>query len=141
MALVLCSLVAAAFMAGVGWLVSVVQYPLFALVGADAWAAYHDAHRRRITYVVLPAMVAELGSAAWIAVDRPAFVAPAAAWAGLALAAGSWGLTFAAAVPDHERLARGYDAVVGARLTRLHHLRTACWTLHALLACALVAAA
>ena len=141
MALVLCSLVAAAFMAGVGWLVSVVQYPLFALVGADAWAAYHDAHRRRITYVVLPAMVAELASAAWLALDPPAFVDPRAAWAGLALAAGSWGLTALVAVPDHERLVRGYDAAVGARLTRLHHLRTACWTLHALLACALAAAA
>jgi hypothetical protein len=141
MALVLCSLVAAAFMAGVGWLVSVVQYPLFALVGDDAWTAYHDAHRRRITYVVLPAMVAELASAAWVALDPPAFVDVRAAWAGLLLAAGSWVLTFLAAVPDHDRLAGGYDPVVGARLTRLHHLRTACWTLHALLACTLVAAA
>ncbi len=141
MALLLCSLVAAAFMAGVGWLVSVVQYPLFALVGADAWARYHDAHRRRITYVVLPAMVAELASAAWIAVDPPRAVPGTLAWAGLALAAGAWALTFLAAVPDHERLAAGYDEAVGRRLTRLHHLRTACWTLHALLACALAAAA
>jgi len=141
MALLLCSLVAAAFMAGVGWLVSVVQYPLFALVGPDAWGAYHDAHRRRITYVVLPAMAVELASAAWIALDPPAGAPGALAWAGLALAAGSWGLTVLVAVPDHERLAAGYDAAVGRRLTRLHHLRTACWTLHAAVASALVAAA
>ena len=141
MALLLCSLVAAAFMAGVGWLVSVVQYPLFALVGADAWVAYHDAHRRRITYVVLPAMVAELASAAWIAVDPPGPVPAGLAWAGLALAAASWALTLFVAVPDHERLAAGYDRAVGRRLTRLHHLRTACWTSHAAVASALVAAA
>jgi len=141
MAFLLCSLVAAAFMAGVGWLVSVVQYPLFAHVGSDTWAAYHGAHRRRITYVVLPAMVAELAGAIGVVLAPPAGIAPAPAWAGLALAAASWGLTVLVAVPDHERLARGYDPVVGARLTRLHHLRTACWTLHAALACALVAAA
>jgi hypothetical protein len=137
----LLSLVAAAFMAGVGWLVSVVQYPLFALVGGDAWPAYHEAHRRRITWVVLPAMVVELGGAAWVAWSPPPGADPGLAWAGLALAAGSWLLTILVAVPDHERLARAYDPGVGVRLTRLHHLRTACWTGHAVVAGLLVAAA
>ena len=137
----LCSLVAAAFMAGVGWLVSVVQYPLFALVGADAWPAYHAAHRRRITVVVLPAMVVELAAAAWVAVEPPTGAAPGLAWAGLALAAGSWALTALVAVPGHEAPARGYDAAAGARLTRRHHLRTACWTAHTVVAGILVAAA
>lgn len=50
-------------------------------------------------------------------------------------------MTFAFSVPDHERLAHGYDASVGRRLTRVHHVRTRLWSAHAVLLCAMVAAA
>ena len=52
------------FMAGVIWIVQVVHYPLFARVGAAGYAAYQGAHVRLITYVVLPAMLVELATAA-----------------------------------------------------------------------------
>ena len=50
-------------------------------------------------------------------------------------------MTFAGAVPDHGRLAAGYDRQVGRRLERFHHLRTALWSAHALLLCLVVGAA
>ena len=67
---------AAAYMAGVGWFVGVVHYPLLPAVGPAGWGAYHARHSDRTTIVVVPAMVAELVAAAAIAADRPAGVGP-----------------------------------------------------------------
>ncbi|MCW3011331.1 MAG: hypothetical protein JWO90_1735 [Solirubrobacterales bacterium] len=141
MTLLLVTLLAAAMMAGLSWFISVVHYPLFARVGEATWPGYHDAHRSRTAFVVIPPMVAELGGSALIVLDRPAGVGAAVAVAGLALAAATWLVTFALSVPDHERLAAGYDAAVGRRLTRGHHLRTLLWSAHAVLLCTMVAAA
>ena len=141
MTLLLITLLATAMMAGLSWFISVVHYPLFARVGEAGWIAYHHAHSVRTTYVVVPPMVAELGGSAVLVLDRPAGVSAAAAVAGLALAASAWLATFLLSVPDHGRLARGWDPAVGRRLVRGHHLRTALWSAHAVLLCAMVAAA
>lgn len=141
MTLLLVTLLAAAMMAGLSWFISVVHYPLFARVGEENWKAYHEVHSFRTTFVVVPPMVAELGGSALILLDRPAGVGAGAAAASLALAAAAWLVTFALSVPDHERLAQGYDAAVGRRLTRGHHLRTLLWSVHAVLLCTMVAGA
>ena len=139
MTLALIGAASACFMAGVAWIVQLVVYPAFALVGEDGWAAYHDAHRLRITLVVGPAMLVELASSGWLAVAPPGDVSPGWAAAGVALAALTWALTFWVSVPDHERLARRRDLAVAARLTRRHGWRTAAWSAHAVVACLLVA--
>ena len=139
MTLLLLVLVAATMMAGLSCFVSVVHYPLFALVGAQEFPAYHAAHSARTTWVVVGPMVVELAGSAVLVVHRPDGVSAAAAVAGLVLAA-AWGVTFLCSVPDHGRLARGYDRRVGLRLERFHHLRTALWSAHAVLLCAMVAA-
>lgn len=141
MTLLLITLLAAAMMAGLSWFISVVHYPLFARVGEAEWRGYHDAHRFRTGFVVIGPMGVELAGSALLALDRPAGVSAAAALIGLGLAAGAWLVTFSFSVPDHERLAHGYDAAVGRRLTRVHHLRTVLWGAHAVLLCTMVAAA
>ncbi len=141
MTLLLLVLLATAMMAGLSWFVSVVHYPLFAAVGPHEWAAYHAAHTRRTGWVVIAPMVVELAGSALVLLRRPDGVGPLAAAAGLALAAGAWGVTFACSVPDHGRLAAGYDRRTGRRLERFHHLRTALWSAHAVLLCGMVAAA
>lgn len=135
MTLALIGAASACFMAGVAWLVQLVVYPAFALVGEEAWAPYHDAHRFRITLVVGPAMVVELLSSGWLAAAPPGHVARGTALAGAGLAALTWALTFWVSVPDHERLARRRDLAVAARLTRRHGWRTAAWSAHAVVAC------
>lgn len=47
-------LTATAVPAGIGWVVQVLVYPAFALVGEPQWAAYHRAHQRAIALVVFP---------------------------------------------------------------------------------------
>ena len=140
MTLLLVTLLATAMMAGLSWFVSVVHYPLFAQVGAAGWREYHDAHRRRTAWVVVAPMVVELTGSAALALDRPTGVGATAATAGVALAAAAWLVTLGASVRDHERLARGFDAAIGRRLTRGHHLRTLLWSAHAVLLCTMVAA-
>jgi hypothetical protein len=122
-------------MTGVIWFVQLVHYPLFAAVGDGAWPAYHEDHTRRVTYVVAPLMVAELTSAAVLAGSEPT----ALTLAGLVLAAVTWLLTFALAVPGHRRLERGFDGAVARRLVSAGWARTAAWTAHGAVALALLA--
>lgn len=140
MTLPLTVLIAATLMAGLSWFISVVHYPLFALVGEDGWLAYHQAHTFRTTFVVLPPMVVELVGSGLVVLDRPDGVGSTAAFAGLALAAATWGVTFGLSVPDHDRLSRGWDPAVGRRLVVGHHVRTALWSAHVVLSALIVAA-
>lgn len=95
-------LVATAVLTGVAWVSLVVIYPAFALVGAAEWARFHAAHVRAITRVVAGPWVAQGVSAAALLLDSPVSFAAVAVPAGLALAAVV--LTFAGAVPSHNRL-------------------------------------
>ena len=141
MVLALVCLASAAYMAGVAWLVQLVVYPAFALVGLQEWAAYHRAHTRAITWVVAPVMLVELVSSAALVVARPAGVGAGLVWAGLAIAVATWALTLFVAVPEHEQLGDGLDLAVVARLVRGHAARTLAWSAHAVVACLIVAAA
>lgn len=125
-ALVLTHAAATLFMTGVIWIVQIVHYPLFAGVGADGFANYAVAHARSISFVVLPAMLIELGAAAALAV-RPGG-APTAAYVGLALLSAIWLSTFFVQVPLHERLAAGFDADIHRKLIDTNWLRTVLWS-------------
>ncbi len=126
---------------GVSWFVQIVHYPLFAAVGNEAWAAYHEAHRVRTGWVIGGPMLAQLALGVALVVVRPAGAGLVGALAALALTLAIFALTFLLAVPDHERLAGGWDPAVGRRLVRVNAARTAAWTAHAGLALVLVAQA
>lgn len=141
MTLLLVTAAGAWFMAGAGWIIQVVHYPLFAMVGEERWAAYHAAHSRRVTPVVLTGMSTELGGALLVAGSPPDGVGGGAAVAGAVLAVLPWVLTGLAAVPAHGALARGFDAATHRRLLRADLARTLAWTAHGVLAAVLVAQA
>ena len=138
MTLLLVCLVAASFMAGLSWFVGVVHYPLFPGVGAEGWGAYHRRHSDRTTLVVLPPMLAELVTAALIALGPPAGVDGSLALAGLALAASTWALTAPAALL-HGRIGDPLDVRVHRSLLLVHHARTVCWSAHAVLVAVMAA--
>jgi len=129
--LFLLDLAATLYMWGVIWTVQLVHYPLFARVGAQNWEDYHTFHTRLMTLVVLPAMVTELGTSGLLALTRPSWLAPSLLWAGFALAALTWAVTFFVSVPLHDTLSRGFDAAVITRLVSTNWFRTALWTGHA----------
>jgi hypothetical protein len=139
MTLLLVTVAAAWFMAGVGWIVQLVLYPLFALVGDGEWMRYHTEHSRRITYVVLPAMSVELGGALLVAAHRPDGVGTLVAVVGAACALSTWVITGLGAVPAHTALGAGLTPGAHRRLLRVDRLRTVGWTAHGVLAAVMVA--
>ncbi|HEV7300554.1 MAG TPA: hypothetical protein VGN72_14405 [Tepidisphaeraceae bacterium] len=121
------------FMVGLIWFVQIVHYPQFDGVGPTEWSAYHRRHLRGTTFVVLPAMLIELGTAIALLVIRPKFVPVEVAWIGFALLGVVWVSTFLFQVPCHDRLAKAYDSTCIQRLSRGNWVRTSGWTVRGLL--------
>lgn len=111
---------------GLVWTVQLVQYPLFAQVGVDAFPAFHARHARQITWVVAPLMLAELATAALLVLRGTQTPWLLASLAPLAVV---WLSTWLVQVPLHEQLAHGFDADVHRRLVATNWIRTAAWTL------------
>ncbi len=127
--MLLAHLAATLFMTGVIWIVQVVHYPLFDGVGIDGFPRYEENHARLITYVVMPAMLLELGTAAVLATvpsGQPGF-----AYIGLALVMGIWASTFFLQVPLHSRLSTGFDPSAHRWLVTTNWIRTGLWSLRA----------
>ncbi|MBA2513433.1 MAG: hypothetical protein H0V26_03760 [Solirubrobacterales bacterium] len=137
MGLELSNLLLAAYMTGVIWVVQLVHYPLFAAVGAAAWPAYEATHRRRVTVVVGPPMLAQPVVAAALLAERPGL--PSALNLGLTASL----LLFTVAVFGrlHDRLGITFIPSVHRRLLRLNALRTAAWTAQTAVSVALLVTA
>jgi len=118
-------------MTGVIWIVQVVHYPLFAGVGQDGFAEYATDHARLISWVVVPAMFAELGTAIGLAFRPEGF--HFFAYAGLLLVVAIWGSTFLIQVPLHERLASGFEESTHRWLVSSNWIRTALWSVRSIL--------
>lgn len=123
-------LVVTAFLCGLIWIVQLVHYPLFDRVAPDGFIDFEAAHQQRITWIVAPAMLLEAFTAAWwllvcwrsgdlvgFAVANALFVV--ALWASTALLS----------VPEHARLAAGFDPEAHRRLVDTNWVRTAVWSL------------
>ncbi|GAC1587639.1 MAG: hypothetical protein NVS3B25_03740 [Hymenobacter sp.] len=131
--LLLLNFAAAAYLTGLIWTVQVVHYPSFGLVPKAAWAVFHAAHTRRMSYVVLVPMVVELALAAGLAWAGRGGLPDGAGWWSLSLVALVWAVTFFVSVPFHNRLAEGYDYIAIDGLIRTNWLRTLAWTARAAL--------
>jgi hypothetical protein len=127
------NLALAAYMTGVIWVVQVVLYPSFALVGEADWAAYHAAHSRRITPVVAPAMLAHPLVALALLAERPGVLAAV----NLALAGGLLLVTATVFARLHARLTRS----TVDRLVRRNAPRAVAWTANTGVALALLLSA
>ncbi len=98
-------------------------------MGEASFAEYHSDYTRRMTWVVAPLMGAEVVGALLLVAAPPAFVTPAEAWLGLALAASCWISTAAVQVPLHRELGAGQDLELVRRLVATNWIRTGAWTL------------
>lgn len=125
-------------MTGLIWFVQVCHYPLFAMVGAEAFQAFEEAYTRSTTLIIVPLMLGELGAALWLTFGSAAAALRPLAWWGLALLAVIWLSTFLVQVPLHEQLMGGFDPVVHLRLVRSNWIRTLAWSGRAALALAMI---
>ena len=129
----LIALVTTLFSVGVIWFMQVLEYPLFAYVGMEAFSTFHAQHNRRLPGVVFAPMLLAFASTATLLFVRPAPVPAWLAWLGVALVGVVLVSSFTLLIPRHLRLTNeGYSLEVIQELVRFNWLRTAAWTLHAL---------
>ncbi len=115
-------------MIGVIWFVQLCHYPLFALVGVEAFPAFEAAYTRSTVFVIVPLMLGELVTALWLAFGPlPGPLRPLGWWS-LALLALIWASTFLVQVPLHHQLSAGFDAAIHERLVRTNWIRTTVWS-------------
>jgi hypothetical protein len=115
-------------MTGLVWFVQVVHYPMFALVGRDAFARYAQAHAARTTWVVAPLMLTELATGVLLVAARPGRLSQPALLAGLGLLGVIWLSTAYLSVPRHDELAAGFDETAHGALVATNWIRTWAWT-------------
>jgi hypothetical protein len=137
--LLLVHLTATAALAGLIWVVQLVVYPSFRLVGGGpSWPAFHAAHARAVALAVGPPWAVQGGTVAALLVrDGPTPLLLLTG--GLALV--TVVVTVAVSVPLHTRLGQAYDDAAARRLVTTNWLRTAAWSAGTVCAALLVARA
>ncbi len=116
------------YMIGVIWTVQLVHYPLFSAVSLERFSYFERQHQQRISMVVMPFMLAELGTAFALPFITSAIWRPVEAWLALAMLLVVWLATFLVQAPAHRRLSAGFDTHVHAGLVQGNWLRTVLWT-------------
>lgn len=124
-------------MTGLIWLIQIVHYPLFEQVGEEQFAEYERAHSQRITPIVLPLMLAELVTSAWL-VMRPLPEIQTRGlqpWliGGLILVGLVWASTVLLQVPMHAILEKGFDRNAWRSLVHGNWIRTILWTVRSMI--------
>jgi hypothetical protein len=114
-------------MTGLIWTIQLLHYPAFHEVEASRFGLFHASHSRKITYIVGPVMILELGSGVTLLFLHEVY------WINLGFLLLIWLATAFVSVPAHNRLSEGKDAAVIDRLVRTNWYRTSLWTLRLLL--------
>ena len=131
--LLLVALVATLFSTGVIWFMQVLEYPLFAFVGENAFPTFHEQHNRRLPGVVFLPMLVAFAASVGLLFVRPDAVPGWLAWLGVLLVAVVLVSSFTLLIPRHMQLSRdGYSLALVQELVRFNWLRTVAWSLHAL---------
>lgn len=117
-------------MTAVIWFVQLVTYPQFHDIGEANFREYHANYTKRISMIVIPLMLLQLGSAI---ASIPAF------WNhdwktwmifGSICTLLTWAITFFVQVPQHNSLSTGYSKATVVALVKGNWLRTFVWTAH-----------
>lgn len=115
-------------MTGVIWMVQLLNYPQMRLADPRTFQGYHARHASRIAGIVGPAMLTQALTAFLLFAQ-----ADAHRWLYAALTAIVIASTAFFSVPMHTRLSKGFDPEALARLIRTNWIRTAAWSIHAVL--------
>ena len=116
-------------MTGLIWFIQLVHYPLFCQLPPEVFPQVEVFHARRISWIVVPCMLIELGTGVFFLMHNPS-IYPVV---GLILIAIIWLSTFFLQVPCHQALARKYELTVCQRLVRTNWIRTMGWSARSVL--------
>lgn len=125
------SVLTTAVMVGVIWVVQLVHYPFFHRIDRELFSDHMDAHRTRISYIVVPVMLLELAASIGLVVIESLLRLEFAV--ALTLLLGIWASTALLQVPSHGKLTAGYNESEVDKLVSYNWIRTILWTLRLLL--------
>lgn len=127
---------------GLIWTIQLVHYPLMLFI-RQGFGEYHEQHCQRIFWLVGPLMGTEFVTAVSLALEPPkplleselwqGPIGPASLWIGVALILIAWATTAFVSVPTHSKLGQGHDPRAIAKLVSSNWVRTAAWSLRAVL--------
>lgn len=119
------------FMTGLIWTIQLIHYPSFKFYHPENFQEFHSFHSRRITFIVLPVMLAELISGFFLLeLSQIKFNLFNASYLGLIII---WLSTFFIQVPLHQKLSHEFDKNVIVKLVRSNWIRTFLWTLRSVI--------
>jgi hypothetical protein len=131
--ILLAHIAATLFLAGVAWVVQIVQYPFFSEVSPEKFSAFHRTYTTWVTPVVAPPMIVELATAIALLYFKPENIDVRLIWCGLIMVALLWASTFFLQVPLHDKLSAGFSAENHAALVGGNWIRTVLWSLRGVL--------
>jgi hypothetical protein len=113
------------FIVGLIWVIQIIVYPQFRRVGAAEFRVYHFSHCLRIGLMIVPLVLLEAGTAAWLfyqGLRSTPFVISLGMIPLIGLSTAIW------QAPQHTRLTQGRDDAVIHRLILTNWVRTLAWT-------------
>ena len=116
-------------MFGIIWFAQIVHYPLFSKVGVNSFNEYQDANLKWTVFVVIPLQMLELFTALLLVWKVPLGLLPVQVWTNLILIGVTWISTATLQVPNHMKLARGFDSKLHNILVSSNWIRTVAWTI------------
>jgi len=125
------NLASSLFLTGLIWTIQCVHYPIFYRLDKKNFTSHIFFHKKAISLLVVPAMITELASSAWLSwtATSDLFLHQA----GLITVILIWLTTFFVQVPIHNKLSevRNTDSI--RRLVSSNWLRTFLWSFKAIL--------
>ncbi len=117
---------------GLIWTIQLVHYPSFRFVDEHSFIKFEQFHRKSISIVVMPLMLAEL-SLVTVLLFSSGFEGRFLSY--FVIVVLIWLSTFFLSVPCHERLSRGKDIATIDRLVLTNWPRTLLWSFKVVLLC------
>lgn len=121
------------FMCGLIWTIQLLHYPLFLKIQSETFTEYERLHQKKISFLVVPVMIAELATCAILLFQEPSFLPLHLNYLNAGLLFIIWASTFLIQVPLHNKLSRGFNAEAIHQLVRSNWIRTFAWTARAIL--------
>jgi hypothetical protein len=119
----LLQLLACSYMTGVILLIHFIHYPAFQLVRDEEFKAFSKMHAKRITWIVFPPMVLELGLSIFLYSRERSIMNSSLLLANILI----WGITGLKSAPTHDRLSYGFDHGAYLDLMRWNRARVWLW--------------
>lgn len=123
--MILANLILSSMLTCLIWLIQILHYPSFRFVNQDHFTAFEAFHTRSISYIVMPLMLAELGTSIYLLIQNPR---NSYFYVTLGMVVLIWLSTFLFSIPCHNILSRGHDSATIDKLILTNWPRTVLWT-------------